>query len=354
MDKNDSKEILMKKIQEEESMTTIPAEDFFETSQIDYDAFDDNAWKKGNGYTAPNFPLLSEKMEGLESGLFMIAGESNAGKTNIVMNLLIDFCTNIKNNLFCIYFSLDDTANELIPRLIAMHESIPISVGSKPQRYQDYIDTGREGSSDIEILIEKRKHGLEWLRSINKQFKIVDSNKVKCGEQIYDYIAKVQMYLAVHAPEKKLIIGIDSMSDIRFSTKKFSSDKERNDYIARTVKEWSVEFDIPIFGTLHLRKIEQNRRPTIADVKESGEYAYEASFLGIVYNDVSRNKQSATVYQTDINTGEKLPVIELDWAKNKKSSFKGRTYHYFQPNYSLVIECSEEAASRYDTLIYTN
>ena len=30
MDKNDSKEILMKKIQEEESMTTIPAEDFFD------------------------------------------------------------------------------------------------------------------------------------------------------------------------------------------------------------------------------------------------------------------------------------------------------------------------------------
>lgn len=274
--------------------------------------------------------------------------------TALVQALFLDYALYEPNKLFGIYFSLDDTRNELIPRIIAAHEHIPISVGSKPQRYMNMLEQGLEGSGIYQEWLDKRDNALEWLKSTKEYFKIEDSNKITCGEQIIDYLRKVKIYLETHAPDKKMIVAIDSMSDIRFISKNFKSDKERNDYIARTVKEWTVELDIPIFGTLHLRKIEQNRRPNIADVKESGEYAYEASFLGIIYNDVSRNKQAATIYQSDPDTGEKLPIIELDWAKNKKSSFKNRTYHYFWPSFSDVRECSKEVMDRYNSLIYSN
>lgn len=339
-----------------ESQFSVEMEDFFETTDAEYDAFDTTAWQTGFGYSCPNFPIFDNKMEGLTSGLYLIAGESNSGKSALLTNLIFDFCTCEANNLFGIYFALDDTKQELIPRLISMHERIPISVGAKPQRYQDAIEQGLEGSSLYEEWLDKRTDGIAHLKSLKDKFKIEDSNKITCGEQILDYLRKLKIYLDTNAPGKKIIVAIDSISDIQFADANFQkmNDKQKGDYIAISVKRWSVELDVPILGSIHLRKIEQNRRPTIADLKDSGRYVYEASYVGLVYNDVSRNKQSATIYDTDSETGEKTPIIELDWAKNKKSSYKGKTYHYFTPNYSLVTECSEEACKRYDALIYTN
>ena len=36
-------------------------------------------WKTGEGYKAPSYPLFTQKLEGLESGLYLFAGESNVG-----------------------------------------------------------------------------------------------------------------------------------------------------------------------------------------------------------------------------------------------------------------------------------
>ena len=340
--------------QEETDELCVPNEDFFNTTASDYEAFNEKAWNKGDGYSAPNFPIFSEKMEGLESGLYMFAGESNHGKSAIALNLMYDFCTNPDNKLFGIYFSLDDTSQEIIPRLIAMNELIPISVASKPQRYQNIINTGDPCGIQYEEMLQKREHGLETLKELSKHFKVVDGTKIKCAEQILDYCIKAQRYVKAYDPEWDIMVCIDSLSDMRFASKHFRTDKELNDFIAKETKKWAVEIlDIPIFGTLHLRKIDQRSRPGIDDVKESGEYVYEASALFLVYNDVSRNKQAASIYQVDDTTHEKIPVIELDWANNKKSSYKGRTYHTFMSNYSKVTECSKERMDRFNQLIYS-
>jgi hypothetical protein len=46
----------------------------------------------------------------------------------------------------------------------------------------------------------------------------------------------------------------------------------------------------------------------------------------------------------------KQSVIELDWAKNKKSSYKGITYYHFTTDYSKLTECSKEQNARFRTL----
>ena len=73
----------------------------------------------------------------------------------------------------------------------------------------------------------------------------------------------------------------------------------------------------------------------------------------LVFNDVSKNKEAASVFSSLEDNEYKQPIIELDWAKNKKSSYKGRTYHYFIPDCSKVIECGEPEHRRYDALIYS-
>ena len=119
------------------------------------------------------------------------------------------------------------------------------------------------------------------------------------------------------------------------------------------LKEWSTTLNIPIFGSRHLSKLKQNRRPILDDLKDSNEYVYEASVVWLIYNDVSKNKEASTIFSTQEGVSEKQPVIEIDWAKNKKSSYKGRTYTYFSPNYSKTVECDRDLTKRFDALIYS-
>ncbi|PTY93093.1 DnaB-like helicase C-terminal domain-containing protein [Heyndrickxia sporothermodurans] len=327
-------------------------EDFFETTEDELEEFEQYTWNKGEGYKVPSFPILEQRLEGLEAGLYLFAGESNSGKSAAMMNLLYDIATHPENNLFGVYYSLDDSKNEIIPRVIAMNELIPIGVASKPQRYQKKIDNAEEGSATYQDWLDKRVNGLNRLKELKQQWKVVDGNTIKNAEQLYDHIKKVKRYLKAFDPDKNLIIAIDALNDIRFATKNLKPGNELNSAIAKTVKEWAVEFDIPVLGSTHLRKLNQNRRPVLDDLKESGEYVYEASVVWLVHNDVSKNKQAANVYYNAEGVEEKMPILELDWAKNKKSSFKGRTYQYFTPEMSKLSECQVDVMKRYDALIY--
>ena len=330
--------------------------DFYSESIDDIDEFDEAAKTKKSGYKLPRFPKIEEKLEGLDQGLYLFAGESNGGKTAVMINMLWDLCTCEENNLYGLYISLDDSSTEVYPRIIAMDQQIPIGICAKPMRYQKRIDEALEGSSVYVEALQKRADGLQRLKDLNEQFKLVDSRTLKNGEQVKDYIRKAQRFVKAHDKNKNLVVAIDSLNDLRFDEYKSTTTRDLHDYIAKEVKSWSVEFGIPIFGSSHLRKLNSakggSRRPSVEDLKESAEYVYEASVVWLINNDVSKNKQSANIFYNSDESEEKLPVIEVDWAKNKKSDFKGRTYSYFIPGQSRAIECSEETMARYDALIY--
>lgn len=339
----------------------VPMEDYYSLAQTIYDNFDERAHKKGHGYSCPDFPVFNQKLEGLEEGLYVFAGESNSGKTAIMTNIMWSFCKNKANKLFGIYYSLDDNTDEVIPRLIAMNQRIPIAVGSKPRRYEDFIEANKNNNDDFissqvvqyQEYLDKRKKGLQELRDANKEFLILDREKIQDFEQLLDHAKKVQMFVKAKDPENNIIIAIDSLADLTIK-KSFSSDKERIDYIAMKVKQAAnCGLKVPIFTSYHVRKLNRDGRPTLDDIKESSRIVYEASLAFLVFNDVSKNKQNASVYFSASDSQEKKPIIELDWAKNKKSSFKGRTYHFFTPDFSNVKECDKDSMNRYDAIVYT-
>ena len=336
--------------------------DYYSIGRDIYARFDEYAYKKGHGYTVPGFPIFNRRLEGMEEGLYVFAGESNSGKTAIVTNLIWQITQDPANKLFGVYYSLDDSTNEVTARLIAMNQLIPISVASKPKRYEDFIETNQNNETPViqqerELYIEyldKRKQGLQELVNANTRFLIQDNEDVPNLEILLDHMKKVQLYVKSFDPDNNIIVAIDSIADLTVDSKKFNTDRERIDYISKTIKKTANnELKIPILGTYHLRKLNHNGRPTLDDVKESGRLVYEASMVFLVFNDVSKNKEAASVFSSLEDNEYKQPIIELDWAKNKKSSYKGRTYHYFIPDCSKVIECGEPEHRRYDALIYS-
>jgi replicative DNA helicase len=152
--------------------------------------------------------------------------------------------------------------------------------------------------------------------------------------------------------EANIVVAVDGLKDINFTDLKLT-ENEKVDTASRFLKDISVELDIIVMSTMHLRKLNGNRRPTTEDLKDSNRLEYEADVIFLVYNDVSRNKEAAKIYsRTGDENAPKQPILELDWAKNKISSYKGRTFCYFSPEYSKSIECDEDDARRFNALVY--
>lgn len=338
-------------------------DDIFNDSISDYESFDQSAWNKKHGYKIPHFPFMEKMLEGLDEGMYLFAAESNCGKTAIMTNIMFDACTYPENKLFGLYYSLDDNKNLVIPRLIGMIENIPISVGAKPARYHDQIDMMTSDDprrEQYKKFLEKRENGINKLKNYHNCFKIMDTNDIQYAEDIEKHMEKTIVQIrATLGDDYNIIVAIDALDDIRFQTARFGTETERHIKIAKTVKDWSTKFHIPIFGSRHLNKLRMDRRPTLDDLKDTSEYVYEASMVFLLYNEVGKKKQAASIYFTaagqnnvEENMREKKPVIEIDWAKNKVSSYKGKSYCYFIPEFSKAIEVSEQDKTRFDSLTY--
>lgn len=355
--------VMKKKTVAKSDDETIVMEDYFSLSRNNYDEFDKKARTKGNGYKIPSYPFVEAKLEGLEAGLYLFSGESNSGKSAAMMNMIKDICSYEENNLFGIYYSLDDTKHEIIPRIIAMEQSIPIGVASKPRRYEEMLEDAETCGDNYTIYqeyLEKRQIGLDKLKSEADKFLIEDANKIKTSTDIVNHIKMVKTFLKSFytkqgnhekAEKMNVIIAIDALNDIKLDPKVYGRIKkdEASEEVAKFVKDLSTQFDIVVFASSHLRKLNGNRRPTLDDLREANTLVYEASVVWLVYNDVSKNKQGAKIYWND--NQQPGPILEMDWAKNKKSSFKGRTFNKFSPNLSQIKECSLKEMEAFENMI---
>ena len=338
--------------------TDVTPQDYFALSNNVYDKFNESAYNRGKGYSCPDFPFFNKKMEGLLPGVYYFAARSNTGKTALMSNLMWNYCKNPENHLFGIYYSMDDSCNEVIPRMMSMLQEIPISVCSKPKRYLEMINKLKHEDPDspqleeYETYMEKRDIALNQLKEMNEHFYIVDHESISNFEQLIEHAKQVQAYVKEKDPQNDIMICIDAVSDLQYGKKRFSSSDEKYRQISLDLKMLSNELDIVVFGSAHLKKRNDTKRPIMDDLKDTGRFQYDASAIFLLYNDVSENKQNASIFYGE--SPDVQPIIEVDWAKNKKSSYKGRSYCYFVPDFSLVRECSDEDMKRYDSLLYSN
>ena len=336
----------------EDTDDKICAVDYFNCLSDSIDEFEDRAWNKKEGYKTPKFPSLTTGLEGWDSGLYIFAGLANHGKTAAMINLLEDMVTCEENKLFGVYYSLDDNKNKVIPRIVAMRESLPISLISKPGRYQKMVDEHHPDAVHIAQQLDKRKEGINKLKTESNKMVIFDSQDIKTDKDLRQSIHQIYNYVKSIDEEYSIVVAVDGLKDINFSELHLS-ENEKVDTASKFLKDISVELDIIVMSTMHLRKLNGNRRPTTEDLKDSNRLEYESDVIFLVYNDVSRNKEAAKIYFRGASEeAPKQPVLELDWAKNKISSYKGRTFCYFSPEYSKAIECDEDDAKRFNALVY--
>ena len=257
-------------------------QDFLEKSKKQYTKFDFDAWNKGIGYVMlpGHFPIFNEEMEGLEKGLYLIAGDSNSGKSALLLEIIYRFAENPANKLFGVYVSLDDSKDKIIPRFLASHAQlstgevgVPIDLFSKPKRYLEALRSAGEDTDLEKIyysylyddilnggavrreLIEQdptnwqdypnsiRGKTYNWLDQTREQFLIIDGTDIENGDALFEYLTILQDYVRNHFgdPDYNLIVGIDSFFDISWKSN-FDTDKQYNEYTSKPKRRISDDY----------------------------------------------------------------------------------------------------------------
>ena len=302
--------------------------------------FDDKAWSSQNSGVKSGFPMLDKAFQdGFVPGFYIIAGDSNLGKSTILTQLTWQFLK-LNDDIFILDFSLDDPIIDRLSRLMASYTMIPSSCIKFPFK------------QDEKVLLRRRK-GLEFLTNNSDKYLCHDTSTINSIEKIEAEIERVRIELEKAKPNTKLIVLIDSFHDLNYDNKSFSGETAKYNEIAQWCADTSIRQDLILIATGELKKLEKDgTRPTMGSLRESIKIRYEAKAIMFVYNDVHYNNESAEIYFMEENSQDKKPIFEVHVAKNKVSSWKGRLFYYMWPDIGHLRECDEETTRNYRSTIY--
>jgi replicative DNA helicase len=338
------------------------------------------------------FPILDEKLEGIQDAYHIIAGETNIGKSAMLINLAYGLITNNPNKVYVLYLSLDDNFRKTLPRFVALHAGIPINMVKNPsynilmndklseeekkdlvrKRCRAMMDFGAAPppvSSGTGTYVPEASPPKDIINNISNT-NVIDNSGLCNNSGIYnqeglfknnlsikddsnirelrDIEKIVQSYITI-AGDKKLVLMIDNLHKITIPG--YRDFREMFVALSKGLKHLVDVFNIPLVATAELRKLNSaGSRPTLNDIKETGSFAFDADVILLLYNEL-KSCGSTPLKFTEVGTGTIYPILEVSFAKNKVGDYIGKIYYRFYTNLSKVVECSYEEQQAYEAMV---
>lgn len=209
---------------------------------------------------------LNQAFNGLNPGLTLLAGSANSGKSMMLLEIMRRVIINNQyqdvdhpKKAYCMYFSLDDSNNELMPRLIASDQKIRINDALFPKTLVNKP-----------VVQEKRRVGVENLKANAKYFSMHDALEGQSIQQIERTLSKRYQELEMIAPgEYQIVVFIDNFHDLSYETEGFMEDNQKFDFISGRLNELAIEYNVPVLCSAEFRKISTLKRPTEDDIKST-------------------------------------------------------------------------------------
>jgi len=261
------------------------------------------------GYRLDKFKQVEQDLDGLQAGLYVIGGDTNIGKTAFLINLFMD---TIETNphLYGLFFSLDDSTDIILNRILAIKANLPINGIRKPQG----LDKQR---------LADRVGAYQALEALAGRFRIEDSTKIQDFTALDHHIREV-----IEGQGKDLIIAIDGLQNIDTGEGELNI-REKNIARANMIKKLVTTYSVPILTTVELRKraVGQSisREPSIDDIMETGKFAYNANLVWLL----------------SLDDPDKREKISLRIGKNKLSENKQGWYLNFNRQTAEITETGE-------------
>lgn len=239
---------------------------------------------------ATHYNQLDEYTSGLQPGeLIIVAGRPGMGKTSFALNIGENIA--LKNQLPVAVFSLEMSGEQLVQRLLSSCARVD----------QSCIKRGDLTHNDMDKLY------LAMNQLKNAQLYIAETP----GINVIDLRARVRRLKDQLGSLGLIIIDyVQIMSGLSFN-KNTNRAQEIAD-ISRSLKSLALELSVPIVLLSQLnREVESrhDRRPNIADLRESGALEQDADIILLLYRD--------SYYDPESKEGN---LAEINIAKNRSGS----------------------------------
>lgn len=305
------------------------------------DAYEDKAWNANNVGLKTGFPLIDKGFDnGIHPGFIIIGAGANHGKTSFLSQMAWQIAT-LNSDAYVMDFSLDDAMADKLARVIASSAQIIINAVKTPRSYLD-----------CPLMLVRRKRALLQLREHTDRYRAYDSNFSTFIEDIEAEIENKLIYFKANNINKKLVVCIDNFHDLNSKAKEKANDKEKYDYIAQWCADIAIKYDIILICTAELRKLNNGKRPSCDDIRETTKIQYEAKAILLCHNDLHFKGENSNIFFTLPNNPFKKPIFEVRFAKNKISSFKGTVFFEFYPEMAYLKECDDARQKTLTAIAY--
>ena len=272
------------------------------------------------GLLCPKFKKLEEMYDGIPytTNLTFIGGKPSAGKTVWVNALAVDL---VEANEDCAVFfmSIDDTTELMTFKMLAQ------KTGYTTSKIKQFVNLLEEE----QLVIRK---AWEWLKKLSNRFIMVDATE---GTTIESMDAHMEWFIKEY-PNKKKLFFLDNFHKLTMP----QHHKQKTDaiaYLSEKVKEATRLYDMHLFMTAELRKMDNDSRPTPADLKDTVQLEYDADSIIMAHNDKLVKKDTNVIWN---NGGIKMPIIEMRVWKNKHTGKTGELAYELNSDNLRVRETS--------------
>jgi DNA primase len=260
------------------------------------------------GHEFGTLTKICDGIDGLQPGFYLLSSETNIGKTACLTNMFIDIIA--KNpKVKGIYFSLDDSKEIIINRLLGIMTGLQLNQIQRKQQNQTDHQNLENGYNSLISLYDSNR------------LDIKDISEVKSISQCEQII--------IDNSDRPLFIMIDGLYNLEI--KGNSQLREMNIERANRIKAIVDQYRIPIITSGELRKKgtgeKPSGKPTIHDIMETGKLAYNSNVVWLLY------PKDVEGYSDDDE-----PILLLEFAKNKLSHFRSKIELKFTRKTSKIEE----------------
>lgn len=293
------------------------------------------------GSIQSGFPLYDHNNDGLQPGFTIFAGGPNVGKTAFMMQMAMQ-TARINEDIYVVYYTLDDGMFTVVPRAAANLGGLPINAVKFPTVYQE-----RDSRT-----LQLRASGLQQLRELAPRFAIVSENELPGGSDVESLKESISS-LIEQLGNTQLVVFIDNFHDI--TCMHTPDTNAKFEYISGQLKSFANNNFVPMLCTAEMRKHGLKRPNTSEDIRNSNKAAYDADTIVHCFNEVSIRGEQAKVFFGDSTLPPeeqfKRQILEVSFTKNKLSGFKGRLFYHFFHEMARLHECTSEMMVYYNNLI---
>ena len=236
--------------------------------------------------SSTGFKDLDTKLQGIQNGdLIVVAGRPSMGKTSLAMNLAENVLVDRDTKGAVLIFSLEMPGESLTTRMLS----------GMCKLNQQNVRSGQLKDNELKLLLQ------EGERLKNLPLWIDDSSLLSPME----LRAKARR-LARQEEHGLSLIVVDYLQLMQLPT---SSENRVNQIseISRSLKSLAKELQVPVIALSQLnRAVEQrpNKRPIMADLRDSGAIEQDADVILFIYRDEVYNEDSDQGHTAEILIGK--------------------------------------------------